>query len=229
MSTDTRFITLSSGLIAGPAVSLNGSPTVSPMIVASWASEPLPPCAPSSTIFFALSHDATGVGEEHRHQRTGADRPGEEAGERADAQAEADGDRHERGEQTGRRELAQRVTRADVDDAAVLRLLGVVHDAGVLAELAAHLEDDGTGRPRHRVDGEAREEEDDRRTDEHADEHARGDDLEVEGRRWTTAPGCLGDLTGVDDRAGPRSATRRCRSRTARSPRARPSRSRCPW
>ena len=39
----TRFITLISGLIAGPAVSLNGSPTVSPMIVAACASDPLPP------------------------------------------------------------------------------------------------------------------------------------------------------------------------------------------
>ena len=56
MSTDTRFMTLSSGLMAGPAVSLNGSPTVSPMTVAAWASDPLPPCAPSSTIFLALSH-----------------------------------------------------------------------------------------------------------------------------------------------------------------------------
>ncbi len=43
ISTETRFITLISGLIAGPAVSLNGSPTVSPMTVAAWASEPLPP------------------------------------------------------------------------------------------------------------------------------------------------------------------------------------------
>ena len=43
MSSETRFITLMSGLIAGPAVSLNGSPTVSPMMVASWAGEPLPP------------------------------------------------------------------------------------------------------------------------------------------------------------------------------------------
>ncbi len=55
ISTDTRFITLISGLIDGPAVSLNGSPTVSPMTVAAWASLPLPPCTPSSTIFFALS------------------------------------------------------------------------------------------------------------------------------------------------------------------------------
>ena len=34
MSRPTKFITLINGLIAGPAVSLNGSPTVSPMIVA---------------------------------------------------------------------------------------------------------------------------------------------------------------------------------------------------
>ena len=42
-STDTRFITLINGLIAGPAVSLNGSPTVSPITVASCAWLPLPP------------------------------------------------------------------------------------------------------------------------------------------------------------------------------------------
>ena len=56
ISSATRFITLSSGLMAGPAVSLKGSPTVSPMTVAAWASEYLPPMLPSSTNFFALSH-----------------------------------------------------------------------------------------------------------------------------------------------------------------------------
>ncbi len=55
-SSATRFITLMSGLIAGPAVSLNGSPTVSPMTVAACASDPFPPCSPSSTSFLALSH-----------------------------------------------------------------------------------------------------------------------------------------------------------------------------
>src|SRR5690606_2151257 len=55
ISSATRFITLISGLIAGPAVSLNGSPTVSPMTVASCASPPLPPSSPSSTSFLALS------------------------------------------------------------------------------------------------------------------------------------------------------------------------------
>src|SRR5690606_34709133 len=52
----TRLAILMSGLIAGPAVSLYGSPTVSPVIDAACASVPLPPCAPSSISFFALSH-----------------------------------------------------------------------------------------------------------------------------------------------------------------------------
>src|SRR6266542_3431735 len=43
ISRATRFITLISGFSAGPAVSLNGSPTVSPMTVALWFSDPLPP------------------------------------------------------------------------------------------------------------------------------------------------------------------------------------------
>mmetsp|Transcript_12780 Transcript_12780/g.26391 ORF Transcript_12780/g.26391 Transcript_12780/m.26391 type:complete len:203 (+) Transcript_12780:202-810(+) len=40
---------------AGPAVSLHGSPTVSPVTAALCASLPLPPCLPVSTSFFALS------------------------------------------------------------------------------------------------------------------------------------------------------------------------------
>src|SRR5919197_4106456 len=52
----TMLATLIMGLIAGPAVSLNGSPTVSPVTDAAWASEPLPPKAPASMSFFALSH-----------------------------------------------------------------------------------------------------------------------------------------------------------------------------
>ena len=55
ISSETRFMTLISGLMAGPAVSLNGSPTVSPTTVAACASEPLPPWFPSSTSFLALS------------------------------------------------------------------------------------------------------------------------------------------------------------------------------
>src|SRR5690606_16073523 len=52
----TTLISLIRMFIAGPAVSLNGSPTVSPTTAALCGSEPLPPCAPPSMYFFALSH-----------------------------------------------------------------------------------------------------------------------------------------------------------------------------
>ena len=52
---DTRDITVISVLREGPAVSLNGSPTVSPMTPALWASEPGPPNSPDSMNFLALS------------------------------------------------------------------------------------------------------------------------------------------------------------------------------
>ena len=61
------------------------------------------------------------VGQEDRHEHAGRDGPAEEPGERADAEAEPDGDRRERREQTGRGQLPQGVAGADVDDLAVLR------------------------------------------------------------------------------------------------------------
>ena len=43
ISSATMLMILISGLTAGPAVSLYGSPTVSPVTAALWASDPLPP------------------------------------------------------------------------------------------------------------------------------------------------------------------------------------------
>src|SRR5476649_707912 len=51
----TMLMILISGLTAGPAVSLYGSPTVSPVTAALCASDPLPPKCPSSIYFLALS------------------------------------------------------------------------------------------------------------------------------------------------------------------------------
>ena len=48
-------ITLIRMFIAGPEVSLNGSPTVSPTTAALCGSEPLPPWWPASMYFLALS------------------------------------------------------------------------------------------------------------------------------------------------------------------------------
>src|SRR5207249_1228210 len=55
ISSATMLMILMSGLTAGPAVSLWGSPTVSPVTAALCASEPLPPSWPSSMYFLALS------------------------------------------------------------------------------------------------------------------------------------------------------------------------------
>src|SRR3546814_1415549 len=52
----TILVILIIGFTAGPAVSLYGSPTVSPVTAALWASLPLPPWLPSSIYFLALSH-----------------------------------------------------------------------------------------------------------------------------------------------------------------------------
>ena len=60
-TTDTTVISLMRILIEGPAVSLNGSPTVSPTTAALCATEPLPPFEPLSIYFFALSHALGGL------------------------------------------------------------------------------------------------------------------------------------------------------------------------
>ena len=52
---EVKLITTKRVLIAGPAVSLKGSPTVSPVIEALCVSVPLPPRFPSSIYFLALS------------------------------------------------------------------------------------------------------------------------------------------------------------------------------
>src|SRR6185312_17272759 len=56
ISSATMLMILISGFTAGPAVSLYGSPTLSPVTAALCASEPLPPKLPSSMYFFSLSH-----------------------------------------------------------------------------------------------------------------------------------------------------------------------------
>ena len=76
------FATLIIGLMAGPAVSLNGSPTVSPVTDAAWASEPLPPYAPSSISFFALSHAPPPDGHRDGEEEADDDHADQQAAER---------------------------------------------------------------------------------------------------------------------------------------------------
>ncbi len=136
--------------MAGPAVSLNGSPTVSPITAAAWASEPLPPCAPSSTSFFALSQAPPEFASMTAMSTPHGDRAREVRGERADAEAETDRDRRGDGQEARGDQLALGVAGADVDHAAVLGPLRALHDPGEARELVADLVHDGRRRSARR-------------------------------------------------------------------------------
>ena len=186
ISRTTRFITLISGLSAGPAVSLNGSPTVSPMTAALWASLPLPPWWPSSMYFLALSHAPPALRQVVGHQLADEDDRGEERAERVEVDAEADDDRREHREQGRRGELAQRCLGADVDDRAVVGLLLAAHDLAV-GELLADLLHDDAGGAADGADGQRREQERHGATDQQADEHLRVGDVDRARRRTRRA------------------------------------------
>ena len=83
--------------------------------------------------------------------------------------------------------LAQGRLGRDVDDAGVVRALGVVHDPGHLAELATDLDDDRLRRRADGADGERAEEVHEHRADEGGDEHV--DVGEVDRVRGAAAPG----------------------------------------
>ena len=92
-----------------------------------------------------------------QHQRIDADVADVEAVAQV-AEDEADGQRHGDGERAGQHHLLQRGAGDDADAAAVVGLGGALHDAGVLAELVAHVFDDELRGAAHRLDGQRREE-----------------------------------------------------------------------
>ena len=189
----------------GPAVSLNGSPTVSPTTAAAWASEPLPRTLPFVVLEVARLDVLLGVVprpaavvEDGREEDAG-DRPDHQhAGHRLEAEDDPDGDRRDDRDETRGDHLAQRGLGRDVDDAGVVRALGVVHDPGHLAELAADLDDDRLGRRADRADRERAEE-----VDEHRREQRRDEDVDVGqvdrvrgARRRARRPRCGGPGSG---------------------------------
>ena len=111
----------------------------------------------------------TGVGQVVGHQLAGQDDRGQEAAEGGVADAEADDDGRQDGEERRRGQLPQGRRRADVDDGPVVRGLLTRHDLPV-GELRADLLHDDTRGAAHGADGEGGEQEGDQATDEEADE-----------------------------------------------------------
>ena len=181
ISSETRFITLISGLIAGPAVSLNGSPTVSPMMVASCAARALAAVVAVLDQLLGVVPGTTGVGQEHRHQGAGARsrRPGSRPAAptpRPKPTAIGASTASRPGVTSSRSEsLVTMSTTLPYSGRA-----GALHDPGDLAELAAHLVDHRAGGPGHGVDRQAGEQEHHRRAEEHADQDVRVEHDEVE-------------------------------------------------
>ena len=115
----------------GPAVSLNGSPTVSPTTAAAWAVGALAQHVavvvrelPGLDVLLGVVPGATAVvqvgGQEHAGDRAHH----EQAGHRLVAEEDADDDRRRDRDDAGRDHLAQRGPRRDVDDARVVRAAG---------------------------------------------------------------------------------------------------------
>src|SRR5690242_11146727 len=132
------------GLTAGPAVSLYGSPTVSPVTAALWASEPLPPKLPSSMYFLALSQAPPPVVMEMATKRpvmmVPMSTPPRAFG--PSTQPTSTGTRIGSSEGTIISLMAALVS---MSTAGVIRLGLARHDAGDLLELAPHLVHHRTG------------------------------------------------------------------------------------
>ena len=113
-----------------------------------------------------------GIGHEDRQKLTDDDHSGQVATERLRSQEDADQDRHQDREQGRADQLALRRGGADIDDAAIVRLLGAGPDFLVPELDAAFLDDqergaaDGTNQ--HRA-----EEERNHAADQGADEYQR--------------------------------------------------------
>ena len=164
--------TLIIGLIAGPAVSLNGSPTVSPVIDASCAGGALAAVRAVLDELLRVVPGAAARGHHHGEEEADDDDADQQAAERLDRE-DADDDRDDDRDQRRDDHLALRRARDDVHALAVLGLLRAVHDARLLAELPAHLLHDGAAGAADGLHGERGEERDHHAADDQADEHVR--------------------------------------------------------
>src|SRR5207247_3813994 len=146
-------MTLIIGLMAGPAVSLLGSPTVSPVTEALCASEPFPPSWPSSMYFLALSQAAPPL-VICRARKSPVMMAPSSIPPSARAEDEAHCQRGQHRDDAWQDHLALRRRRDDAHGRPVLGLGGAFHDSLDLAELAAHLLHDQAARAADRQHGQ---------------------------------------------------------------------------
>ncbi len=115
----------------GPAVSLNGSPTVSPTTAAAWAPVFLPMHVAvlvlevaGLDVLLGVVPGAAAVVEDGGQQDAGDGADHQQAGDRLVAEQKADDDRRADGDDAGQDHLPQRGAGRDVDDARVVRDAG---------------------------------------------------------------------------------------------------------
>ena len=149
ISSATMLMILISGLTAGPAVSLYGSPTVSPVTAALCASRALAAVVAVLDVLLGVVPGAAAGAHRDRDEQAGDDRAHQQAAERRRAEQQADQDRHDHRQQRRDHHFLDRRRGQHVDRLAVLGLAGAFHDALDVAELAAHFH-------HHRAGGAAR-------------------------------------------------------------------------
>ncbi len=163
----------------GPAVSLKGSPTVSPMTAALWAGEPLPPKFPSSMYFLALSQAPPALAMNTARTKPGRGPADEQAHDAGNAQEEAGDDGDDDGQERGQDHVPLGAARRDLDAAGVVGLGLALHDARDLPELPPHLVDHPAGRLADGRHGQAAEDEGHHGAEEDADEDERVHQVDV--------------------------------------------------
>ena len=166
----TMFVILIIGLIAGPAVSLYG---IADGVAGDRRGVRLGALAAVGAVLDRLLRVVPGAaarGHRDREEETGDDRADQQAAEHLDAD-DPDDDREADRDQRRREHRLDRRARDDADRAAVVGLLGVVHDPRVLAELAAHLLHDLAADPADRLHGERREQERHQAAEEETGDH----------------------------------------------------------
>lgn len=125
-------------LIAGPEVSLKGSPTVSPTTAALWFSLPLPAQIASLDVLLGVIPSTTGVGHHNSQSKTSYSRTSQHTGYTLDAQDQTNYQRSYYSQDCRRNHFLLSRLGAEVYAAGVVRHSSTFHQARDFLELTAY-------------------------------------------------------------------------------------------